>query len=89
MVFAEPPLRWFAGGAPYRGHWLTGAGAVVLVIAYYILLLVPGLRSFFELVPLPLFFHIAILVMTALWTVLLRAMWRRRWLGRFLDMAVD
>jgi cation-transporting ATPase E len=89
MVFAEPPLRWFAGGAPYRGHWLTGAGAVVLIIAYYILLLVPGLRSFFELVPIPLFFHIAILVMTALWTVLLRAMWRRRWLGRFLDMAEE
>jgi len=89
MVFAEPPLRWFAGGAPYRGHWLTGAGAVVLIIAYYILLLVPGLRSFFELVPIPLFFHIAILVMTALWTVLLRMMWRRKWLGRFLDMAEE
>lgn len=87
MVFAEPPLRWFAGGAPYRGHWLTGAGALVLVVAYYILLLVPGLRSFFELVPIPLFFHIAILVMTALWALLLRIMWRRRWLGRFLDMA--
>jgi cation-transporting ATPase E len=87
MVFAEPPLRWFAGGAPYRGHWLTAAGAVVLIVAYYILLLWPGLRSFFELVPLPLSFHAAILVMTALWTVLLRMMWRRRWLGRFLDMA--
>jgi hypothetical protein len=53
MVFAEPPLRWFAGGSPYRGHWLVGAAALVLIIAYYILLLWPGLRSFFELVPLP------------------------------------
>jgi len=86
MVFAEPPLRWFAGGSPYRGHWLVGAAAVVLIVAYYILLLLPGLRSFFELVPIPLFFHIAILVMTVLWALLLRMMWRQRWLGRFLDI---
>lgn len=85
MVFAEPPLRWCSGGAPYRGHWLTAA-AVVLIAAYYILLLLPGLRAFFELVPLPLFFHIAILVLTVVWALLLRMMWRRRWLGRFLDM---
>lgn len=89
MLFAEPPLRWFAGGAPYRGHWLTGAGAVVLIVAYYILLLLPGVRSFFELTPLPLFFHTAILMMTALWALLLRMVWRRRWLGRFLDLADD
>ncbi|MFN3979209.1 MAG: HAD-IC family P-type ATPase [Caldilinea sp.] len=89
MVFAEPPLRWFAGGSPYRGHWLVGAAAVVLIAAYYILLLLPGLRSFFELVPLPLFFHIAILVMTVLWALLLRMMWRQRWLGRFWDIPVD
>jgi cation-transporting ATPase E len=86
MVFAEPPLRWFAGGAPYRGHWLTGASAVALIVAYYILLLWPWPRAFFELVPLPLSFHIAILVMTAAWAFLLRTMWRRNWLGRFLDM---
>ena len=21
MLFAEPPLRWFVGGSPYRGSW--------------------------------------------------------------------
>lgn len=89
MVFAEPPLRWFAGGSPYRGHWLVGAAAVVLIAAYYVLLLLPGLRSFFELVPLPLFFHVAILAMTVLWALLLRMMWRRQWLRRFLDMPVE
>lgn len=86
MVFAEPPLRWFAGGSPYRGHWLVGAAAIVLIAAYYVLLLLPGLRSFFELAPLPLFFHLAILVMTALWALLLRMVWRRQWLTRFLDL---
>ncbi|MFO7634074.1 MAG: hypothetical protein R6W76_16125 [Caldilinea sp.] len=86
MVFAEPPLRWFAGGAPYRGHWLTAASALALIAAYYILLLWPLPRAFFELVPLPLVFHVAILVMTVLWALLLRMMWRRNWLGRFLDM---
>jgi cation-transporting ATPase E len=85
MVFAEPPFHWFAGGAPYRGHWLTAASAVVLIIAYYSLLLLPWLRGFFELVPLAPLVHIIILVMTALWALLLRTMWRRHWFTRFLD----
>lgn len=85
MVFAEPPLRWFAGACLIVaiGSW-RGRGLVLHLVAYYLLLPPPGLRAFFELVPLPLFFHLAILVMTVGWALLLRTMWRRRWLGRFL-----
>jgi hypothetical protein len=47
MLFAEPPLRWFADGSPYRGSWLVAAAAVVLIAGYYVVLLVPQLREFF------------------------------------------
>jgi cation-transporting ATPase E len=86
MLFAEPPLRWFAGGSPYRGHWLPAAAAAGLIIAYYAILLLPGLRSFFELVPLPPVFHVVIIATTLVWMVVQRTVWRRQWLERFLDL---
>ncbi|MCB9120461.1 MAG: HAD-IC family P-type ATPase [Caldilineaceae bacterium] len=87
MVFADPPVRWFAGGSPFQhGQWLSAAGAVALIAGYYVVLLVPGLREFFELVPLPPLFHAAILVSTVLWLFLQRYAWRANLLERFLDI---
>ena len=87
MVFADPPTRWFAGGSPFQhGQWLSTAGAVALIVGYYVVLLVPALREFFELVPLPTSFHVAILVTTVLWIFLQRYVWRANLLERFLDI---
>jgi len=87
MVFAEPPLRWLAGGAPYNnGNWLATIAAGVLVVGYGLVLALPALRRFFDLVPLPTVINLGLIVLTALWVVLQRAMWRSRWLERFLDM---
>jgi cation-transporting ATPase E len=88
MWFAEPPFRWFVGGSPYRGSWLVVAAAVALIVGYYVVLLVAGLRQFFELVPLPWEFHTVIVVATVLWVLLQRWMYRRCWLEKFLDMPV-
>jgi cation-transporting ATPase E len=89
MFFAEPPLHWFAGGSPYRGSWLVVAGAAALIAGYYVVLLVPRLREFFELAPLPPLFHAVILGATLLWVLLQRLVYRRQWLERFLDMPVE
>ena len=71
----------------YRnGNWLATIAAVALVIGYGVVLLVSGLRRFFDLVPLPTAINIGLIVLTALWVALQRAMWRSRWLERFLDM---
>lgn len=87
MVFADPPLRWFAGGAPYQhGQWLSTAGAGLLIVGYYLVLLIPVLREFFELVPLPASLHVAILGVTAAWIFLQRYAWRANLLERFLDV---
>lgn len=91
MVFAEPPTRWLAGGAPFRRrNWQTVAGAVALMAGFIVILLVPGLRIFFQLIPLPLELHLIIVALTGVWVFVQLVMWRRSWLERFLDMpAVD
>jgi cation-transporting ATPase E len=87
MVFAAPPVKWLAGGAPYRDkNWLPTIAAVVLIAAYIIVLLLPGLRSFFDLVSLPPLLHISVAVLTVLWVLAQRSVWRSRWFERFLDM---
>jgi len=89
MLFAEPPLHWFAGGSPYRGSWPVVGAAVALIAGYYGVLLIRPLREFFELVPLPPVFHAVILGTTLVWVLLQRLMYRRQVLERFLDMQIE
>lgn len=67
MLFAEPPWPWFAGGAPYRGNRLVGQAAIVLFVAFLIVLLVEPLSAFFQIVSLPLEFYLVIGLLTGLW----------------------
>ncbi|MCA9990960.1 MAG: hypothetical protein KDE29_08145, partial [Anaerolineales bacterium] len=90
MLFAEPPFAWFAGGAPYRGrNWLPVVVAIVLFLAYLLLLSLPRLQAFFSLVPLPGLLYAAIGVVALAWVFVQRWLWRAHWLERFLDMADD
>ncbi len=86
MVFAEPPLKWLAGGAPYSGRWLPTLAAGVLVMAYAVVSALPAMQRFFDLVPLPPAFNLAIVGITLLWILVQRAAWRGRWLARLLDL---
>ncbi|MCB0193086.1 MAG: HAD-IC family P-type ATPase [Anaerolineae bacterium] len=86
MLFAEPPLEWFAGGAPYRGNRIVGPAAIALFVAFFVVLLVTPLRAFFQMVPLPFEFYVAILLSVAVWLFVQRAIWRNRWFSRFLDI---
>ena len=87
MVFAEPPFAWFAGGSEYHGrNWLPLIAAVILFVAYLLIMAIPGLRSFFQLVHLPGSFILAIGLLAIAWVFLQRWMWRSRWLERFLDI---
>ena len=85
MLFAEPPLKWFEGGAPFRKRTpLALAAAAVMILAYYVVLLLPRVRAFFQLAPLNIFFHIVIIVTVILWIFVQRWVWRARLLERFL-----
>ena len=87
MLFAEPPIKWFAGGAPYHGkNWLPALAAIVLLALFFLIMALPRVRSFFQLVPLTAGFYIAIGTMTILWILVQRWAYRSFWLERFLDM---
>ena len=87
MVFAEPPIRWLAGGAPYSGKWMPTIAAVVLIVAYAIILFaLPRVRLFFDLVAVPPSIHIGVFLMTVIWVFVQRAVWRARSFERFLDL---
>ena len=89
MLFADPPTPWFTGGSEYTGNKLVIYAAIVLVVAYLILLMIEPLRAFFQLLPLPWTFNGAIGVLTLVWMFLQRAVWRSNWLERFLDIEAN
>lgn len=86
LVFAEPPTRWFAGGDEYSGDKRPTYLALGLLAAFFVIVLVEPFRAFFELVDLPLYVYLALMVVTAIWALALRAAWRGRWLQRFLGV---
>ncbi len=87
ILFAEPPLKWFEAGAPFRKkNWLTIAAAVGMIIAFYIVEMIPFTRAFFQLMPLHIFFHALIAVALVLWLLVQRWVWRTRLLEKFLLM---
>ena len=86
MVFAAPPIEWLTGGAPIRDTWLPTIAAAVLIVAYIILLSLPNVRTFFDLVALPNVIKIGIVVLTLIWMLVQRAAWRSRYFERFLGL---
>jgi hypothetical protein len=68
---------------------LTVIAAVVLILAYFVIMALPGPRSFFQLVLLPTSFWVAIIALTTLWVFVQRSLWRSNWIERFLDIAPD
>lgn len=86
VVFVEPPFPWFAGGDPYIGDRRPAALAVALMLAFAVILIVPPLRSAFELIPLEWWQYLLIAGTTILWGLVLRFAWRRRLLEHYLDL---
>ncbi|MCL4858558.1 MAG: HAD-IC family P-type ATPase [Caldilineaceae bacterium] len=90
MVFAQPPMRWLAGGAPYNGgKWLPVVASAILIIVYGGLLTMPGMRRAFDLVPLPLDLNLMIVGVTLVWAATQLLIWRFQWMERFLGIETD
>jgi cation-transporting P-type ATPase E len=86
MVFAMPPIRWFAGGADYSGDWRPTILAGILILVYAGIFVIDPLQSFFQLVPLPSTFYLIITGLTVLWVFVQRTVWRSAFLERYLDL---
>jgi cation-transporting ATPase E len=85
IPFVEPPTRFWEGGDDLSGDWRPAILALGMLLAYGVVLAVPGLRGFFELSPLRIVDYLIIAAGVAIWALLLRLIWRTKLFERVLS----
>ena len=86
VVFVEPPFRLFAVIEPRTTDRRPAIMALLLAIAYVVLLVIPAGRAIFALRELGLPELAIVAVAVVAWTVLLGFTWRHRLVERFLGI---
>ncbi|MBZ0290734.1 MAG: cation-translocating P-type ATPase, partial [Anaerolineae bacterium] len=86
ILFVEPPTKFWAGGDEYSGDWRPTMLAIVLGIVYIVIMAVPGLRDFFELMPLGVTDWLIVVGSLLVWLFVLRFFWRAKIFTRFLRL---
>ncbi len=86
IPFVEPPTKWWTGGDVLSGDWRPTVLAAVMVLAYVVVLAVPGIRDFAELVVLDAVDFVAITAIVAAWVVLQRYLWQHHLLQRLVKL---
>ncbi|MEO8392907.1 MAG: HAD-IC family P-type ATPase, partial [Chloroflexota bacterium] len=86
VVFVQPTFTFFAGGDDLtddrRPTYLAGG----LLIAFALIVLITPLRRFFELIVLRPADYALIVAAVLAWMLVLRFMWKGRWLERLLTV---
>jgi cation-transporting ATPase E len=85
ILFVKPPTRFWTGGSPLSGDWRYALMALAMLGFYIVLLVVPGLRSLFDLQILLPIDYLILALLAFLWALLVRTAWRYHWLERFLQ----
>jgi cation-transporting ATPase E len=87
VVFVEPPSEFWAGGDDLAGDWRPTLLALGLFVAFFAGLQFPFLRDFYGMSALrqPLDYGIIVGV-AAIWTVVLRFVWRAHLFERYLGI---
>jgi cation-transporting ATPase E len=86
IPFAQPPSPAWVGGDELSGDWRPAILALLLFLAYALILIFAPLREFFELVPLSFAEYAVLVLLTIVWAFGLRFVWRAGLLERFLDV---
>ena len=86
IPFLKPPTEFWVGGEPLSGDWRYTFVAIALLGIYFMILAVPPFRNFFELEPLSLWSYLFLALVAFEWCLILRAIWRSRFLDRFLGI---
>ncbi|MEO8611985.1 MAG: HAD-IC family P-type ATPase [Chloroflexota bacterium] len=84
ILFVEPPTKFWTGGDEFSGDWRPTIMAIVLGVIYVVIMLVPGLRDFFELSAFNLSQWVITIISLVVWVFLLRFLWRAQIFNRFL-----
>lgn len=86
LPFLKPPASPWVGGEPLNGDWRYSITALVLLVGYLIVLVAPPLRAFFELSALSWLDGLFLGLVALEWCLVLRAVWRSRFLDKFLGV---
>lgn len=86
ILFVEPQTPFWTGGDDLAGDTRPVVLTIIMGLTYAVILLVPGLREFFQLHILRLVDYAAIAGALMLWGLLLRWMWRAKIFTRFLRL---
>lgn len=88
VVFVEPPIEWLAGGDVPSGDWRPTIMAGALLAAFTLISIVPTLRDVFALATLDALSVGIVTVGVIVWFFVVRFVWRRHIITRFLGMKV-
>ncbi|MDX2243541.1 MAG: HAD-IC family P-type ATPase [Leptolyngbyaceae cyanobacterium bins.302] len=86
IPFLKPPTKFWVGGEPYSGDWRYTWVALALLGVYFLIVAIPPFRNFFELYRLSTLSYAFIALVALEWCLILRAVWRSRFLDRFLGL---
>lgn len=85
IPFVEPPTKFWVAGDDLSGDWRPTILGILLLGAYAVVMLVPPVRNFFEMTPLPLQDLLLICVVVLVWAAGLRYAWRARVFERLIS----
>ena len=86
VVFVEPPSEWWTGADVLSGDKKPMRLAVWLMAAFVVIMAAPELRQVFSLSPLGTIEIGLVAAAGVVWLFLVRFLWRRRVLERFLGV---
>lgn len=86
LMFLKPPTTVWVGGEPLSGDWRYTVTAIGLLLGYIAILAIPPLRDFFEMASLSPVDYLFLFGIVLEWALILRAIWRSRFLDRFLGV---
>jgi cation-transporting P-type ATPase E len=89
MPFLKPPTAAWVAAEPLSGDWRYTWVAIALLGLYLFIVAFPSTRQFFELAPLAPINYLFIGLITLEWALILRFMWRSRFLDRFLGIDLE
>jgi len=86
IPFLKPPTTAWVGGEPLSGDWRYTITSLILLGVYITIVAIPPLRRFFELSQLSVNSYLFIGLVALEWCLILRFVWRTRFLDRFLGV---
>jgi cation-transporting ATPase E len=89
LPFVEPPTAWWVAGDELSGDPRPSLLAFIMLALFGLVMSVPVLRGFFELVPLGRWDYLIIAGLACVWALLQRMIWRGRVFERLVGITED